>query len=79
MDIRKKLLMLKVVRHWHRLPREAVVRHRSGWGALSTELCVPPLTAGSGTRWPSELPPNTNQAMIPCLTNTYCATEQQKV
>ena len=36
LDIRKKYLAKRVVRHWHRLPREAVDAHpwrrsRPGW------------------------------------------------
>ena len=56
LDIRKKFLTVRVVRQWHRLPRDEVVPHpcrhpRSGWEALSTDgaVSVPVQCRGVGS------------------------------
>ena len=64
--------MIKVVRHWHTLPREVVdvpsleapkVRLD---GALSTDGAVgfPVSLQGSWIRWPLKVPSNSNESVV---------------
>jgi len=60
------------VRHWHRLPREAVTApsletFKAGLvGSLSNlmQLKMSLLTAGGWMRWPLKVPSNPNYSMI---------------
>ena len=63
--------MLWVVRHWHRLPREAVMpipgdtQGQAGPGSEHLmELWVSLLNAGSWTRGPLRVPSSSNDSMI---------------
>ena len=64
--VRKKVFVIMAARHWHRLPGEVVVpipADPQGQGMSSEhlmELWVSPLIAGSGTRWPPEVPSNSD-------------------
>jgi len=70
--IRKKFFTIRVVKPWHRLPREAVdvpsletFQARLD-GALSTliQLQMSLLTAGGWARWPLKVASNPNHSMI---------------
>jgi len=72
LDIRKKLFIVRVVRHWHRLPREVVgapsmetLKVRLD-GALSNLVCCrcPCSLQGSWPRWPLNVPSNSNVSML---------------
>ena len=81
----KKFCTIRVVMHWHRLPREEVgapsletLKVRLD-GALSTRWsCRCPCSLqGSCTRWPSRVSSNSNDSMIlwgksPWATTAYC-------
>jgi len=63
---------VRVVRHWHRLPTDVVdapsletfkARLDQALGNLM-ELWCPCALQGSLTRWPSEVPPNSEDSMI---------------
>jgi len=71
LDVRKKLFMTRVVRPWHRLPREMVDAPSLGTfkarldRALSNliQLKLSLLTAGGWTRWPLKVPSNQNHSV----------------
>jgi len=65
------LYPIRVVRHWHRLPREVIVpipadTQGQGMGSehlmeLWVSLCI--VHAGGWTRWPLKFPCNSNHSM----------------
>ena len=75
LDIRRKLFIQRAVRHWHRLPREAVdapslegVQCQVGWalGSLSWWEAALPMAGGWG--WVGfEVPSNPNHPVILCF------------
>jgi len=74
LDIRKKFLTVRVVKHWHRLPREAVdapsleVFKARLDGALSSlvwwKMSLP--MAGRLKLYEFKVPSNPNPSMMPC-------------
>ena len=77
--IRKKCFMIRVVRHWHRLPREVVdapsletskVRQEGLWATWCSCKCPCSLQEGwSG--WCLLVPSNSNHSMILLVTSNY--------
>ena len=67
LDISKKLCTMRVVKHWHRLPRGVVyapsLEAGQGWATWSSWRC-PCSLLGGWTRWPLKVPSKPNYSMI---------------
>ena len=69
LDIRKKPFIVRVVRHWNRLPRAVVVTPSLETSKVRLDQALGNLTCpcslqGSWTSWLSEVPSNSKDSMI---------------